>query len=96
MKIITEINDNISLINIRKKEFYDLKDNNNNTNYSSKNIQNNFDLKNKSLFEYVNYSPKLSIMVFKLFFAYALCLNFSSIMFRLLILIFYLKEKHLI
>jgi hypothetical protein len=80
MKQITETNDNLSLMDIRKKDFYELKEKNNtndfknknnnnnnrenNFNNNNKNIQNNFDIKNISLIEYVNYSPKLSLMVF--------------------------------
>ncbi len=55
-------NDNLSLIDIRNREFYEMKENNfqenNNTN---NNI--NFDKKNLRLMEYVNYAPKLYLVV---------------------------------
>ena len=67
MKQETEANDNLSLIDIRKRDFYELKENN-----LTKNINNNkisdidFDNKNISLIDYVNFSPKLNLEVWKI------------------------------
>ena len=68
MKQVTEANDNLSLIDIRKRDFYELKENN-----QTKNLDNNnnlkeidFDNKNISLADYVNLSPKLNLEVLKI------------------------------
>jgi len=64
IKQVTEANDNLSIIDIRKRDFYEVKDHNMNSN---KNISitkiSDFDNKNIGLLDYINYSPKLNLEV---------------------------------
>ena len=63
IKQITEANDNLSIIDIRKRDFYEVKDsNNNNKNVSITKIS-DFENKNIGLLDYINYSPKMKLEV---------------------------------
>lgn len=63
IKQVTEANDNLSIIDIRKRDFYEVKDsNNNNKNVSITKIS-DFENKNIGLLDYINYSPKMKLEV---------------------------------
>lgn len=61
VKQVTEANDNLSIIDIRRRDFYEVKDNNN-KNVSITKIS-DFENKNMGLLDYINYSPKLKLEV---------------------------------
>ena len=66
MKQVTEANDNLSIIDIRKRDFYEVKDNNNNNKNVSITKITDFENKNIGLLDYINYSPKLKLEVIKI------------------------------
>jgi hypothetical protein len=66
VKQVTEANDNLSIIDIRKRDFYEVKDNNNNNKNVSITKITDFENKNTGLLDYINYSPKLKLEVIKI------------------------------
>ena len=63
IKQVTEANDNLSIIDLRNKNFYDVKENTNKNVSITKLSDINFDTKNFGTLDYVNYSLKLNIEV---------------------------------
>jgi len=65
IKQVTEANDNLSVIDIRKRDFYEIKEINNTKNISNRKIS-DYENKNMGILDYIQNSPKLNLEVNKI------------------------------